>query len=69
MLVRLFQSHPNRQLALQRLGAATVLQWSNFTPAMQDALVQQAMAMSDDANEVHAEIARLTKTPAAKAPQ
>jgi len=40
MLVRIFQNSPNRELALQRLGAAAVLQWSSFPATLQDTLVQ-----------------------------
>jgi len=69
MVVRIFQNSPNRELALQRLGAAAVLQWSNFTPSLQDSLVQQALALSDDQVEVHREIERLTKLAAGQPPR
>ena len=61
MVVRIFRTSPNREAALHRLGAATLLQWSNLSAALQDAIVQQALAMSDDAHEVHAEIEKLTR--------
>lgn len=62
MVVRIFRNAPNREAALHRLGAATLLQWSSLSAAVQDAIVQQALAMSEDAHEVHAEIEKLTRT-------
>jgi hypothetical protein len=61
MVIKIFQNSPTRELALQRLGAAILLQWSNLPPALQDDLVQQALALSDDMVEVHREIERLTR--------
>jgi hypothetical protein len=61
MVVKIFQNSPNREAALQRIGAAAVLQWSSFPASLQDALVQQALALSDDQVEVHREIERLTR--------
>jgi hypothetical protein len=68
MVVRIFQNSPNRELALQRLGAAAVLQWSSFPATLQDALVQQALALSDDQVAVHKEIERLTRMGAGQPP-
>ncbi len=61
MVIRIFQNSPSRELALQRLGAAILLHWSNLPPPLQDTLVQQALALSDDQVEVHREIERLAR--------
>jgi hypothetical protein len=69
MIARIFQSSPNQEAALQRLGAATVLQWSNLPAVVQAAIVQQALALSDEQFDLHEEIERLTKTGSAGKPK
>lgn len=47
MLDRIFKNVLNKDLALQRLGSAVVLQWSALSAPAQEAIVQQALAMAD----------------------
>lgn len=44
MIKRVFLLEDSSSAALQRLGAATVLQWANIAPGVRDAIVQQALA-------------------------
>jgi hypothetical protein len=61
MVVKIFQHSPSKEAALQRLRAATILQWSSLSAAVQQMIVQQAIALSDDMVEVHREIEKLTQ--------
>jgi len=61
MVIRIFQNGRTRQDALQRLGAAAVLQWSSFPKPLQESLVMQALALSNDQLELHEEIERLVR--------
>ncbi len=45
MIERVFQVEESNSAALQRLGAAAVLQWRNIPPGVRDAIVQQALAL------------------------
>ena len=56
MLDRIFKNVLNKDLALQRLGSAVVLQWSTLPAPAQDAIVQQALAMADHDARVHEQI-------------
>jgi hypothetical protein len=44
MIKRVFMLGDSDVVALQRLGAAVVLQWANIPPGVQDSIVQQALA-------------------------
>jgi hypothetical protein len=61
MVARIFENSPTREAALNRLGAATVLHWATISAALQERLVTQALALSDEQIALHEEIARLTK--------
>ena len=60
MIARLFRMGHSQDKALQRLGAATLLNWREIPAHAQDRIVTQALAMSNDDMEVHAEIERMT---------
>jgi hypothetical protein len=60
MVARLFRLGYPEGKALERLGAAALLHWSEIPPATQELIVMQAVAMADDDTDVHVEIARLT---------
>lgn len=45
MISRVFVLANDYRAALERLGAALVLQWSNVPAGLRDALVQQAVAL------------------------
>lgn len=45
MIQRVFLLEANRLAALQRLGAATMLQWASIPSGVQDSIVQQALAL------------------------
>jgi hypothetical protein len=61
MISRIFENSPTRKAALNRLGAATVLHWQAIPPALQERIITQALALSDEQIALHQEIARLTK--------
>ena len=42
---RIFMLEDDRAMALQRLGVGTLLQWRQIPPGVQDAIVQQALAL------------------------
>ena len=42
---RIFMLEDDRAIALQRLGVGTLLQWRQIPPGVQDAIVQQALAL------------------------
>jgi hypothetical protein len=50
MVVRIFQMERDDAMALQRLGAAVVLQWATMPAPLQESLVQQALAIDGDPN-------------------
>ena len=60
MIARLFRMGYSQDKALQRLGAATLLNWREIPAHAQYRIVTQALAMSNDDMEVHAEIERMT---------
>ena len=60
MIARLFRMGYSQDKALQRLGAATLLNWREIPAHARDRIVTQALAMSNDDMEVHAEIERMT---------
>ena len=62
MVVRLFRMGLAKNKALERLGAAVLLNWSALPAHLQDQVVNQAIAMSSDDPAVHEQIERLTRT-------
>lgn len=42
---RIFMLEDDHAAGLQRLGVGTLLQWANIPPAVQEAIVQQALAL------------------------
>jgi hypothetical protein len=60
MVARIFQQGFPEEVALQRLGAALVLQWSLLPEQLRQALIQQALALSGPRDEdVHEKIKEL----------
>jgi hypothetical protein len=59
MVARLFRMGYAQDKALQRLGAATLLNWRQLPAHIQDQIVTQALAMSNDDEQVHGEIDRM----------
>ena len=59
MVARLFRMGYSRDKALQRLGAAALLNWQQIPAFVQDMIINQALALSNDDEQVHAEIERL----------
>ena len=60
MIARLFRMGYTEGKALERLGAAVLLHWSEIPAQLQELVVLQATAMADDDDEVHEAIRRLT---------
>lgn len=60
MVARLFRLGYEKDKALQRLGASTLLNWRQIPAHVQDMIITQALAMSNDDTDVRAEIERLT---------
>jgi hypothetical protein len=60
MVARIFQQGFPEEVALQRLGAALVLQWSLLPEQLRQTLIQQALALSGPRDEdVHEKIKEL----------
>lgn len=64
MVARLFRMGYVQDKALQRLGAATLLNWRQLPAHIQDLIVTQALAISNDDERVHREIERMIGKPA-----
>ncbi|HET7715707.1 MAG TPA: hypothetical protein VFK86_08775 [Bauldia sp.] len=59
VIARVFRAVGEEDVALRRIGMATVLRWSELSPVAQESIIQQALAVSGNDQHIRQAIAEL----------